>query len=572
MVASPPESPLHVRLLTEYAEGVKAGSIVACKWVKLACARHFADLEKSRTDPDYPYYFDEHAADRICRFGEFLPHVKGEWAKKTELIVFSGWQSFILGVAFGWKRKSDDRRRFREMYCEIPRKNGKSVFGAVIGNYMFCADDEFGAEVYSGATTEKQAWEVYGPAQLMMQRSPDIVEETGIQMHARGMTRPDDMSKFFPLIGKPGDGASPSCAIIDEFHEHPTSELYDTMNTGTGARAQPMVCIITTAGVSLAGPCYDKHTQMKKVLEGTLENDELFGIIFTIDEGDDWAHPDALRKANPNFGVSVGADFLLSQQRQAVLNAEYQNRFKTKHLDVWCGASVAGINLHAWKLAGDKGLLLEDFAGERAWFALDLASKLDICCYAKIFTKWIGTDLHYYAFLRHYLPERTIEEATANQSSYRKWVAQGHLTPTPGAEIDFDIIRDDVKQDSVRFQCNEVVYDPWRATQLAHQLMNDGATVVEMGQTAKNMGAAFDELNSAIKSGRFHHDGDPVLEWMASNVIAKPVTKGLMMPSKQKNEQKIDGIVAVLMGISRAMAESQTGNFADWMNDPVTVG
>lgn len=570
-------TPDYAARLQAYAEDVTQGRAPACKALKLACQRHLNDLKRAQ-QPDYPYYWDLDAANRICSFAELFPHVKGRWGKAAgdgKLLRLQGWQIFTLGVPFGWKRRDNHRRRFREIYACIPRKNGKSILSAVVGIYMLIADDEHGAEVYSGATTEKQAWEVFGPARQMLLKSPDVMQDAGVEVGARSIVRLDDLSKFQPVIGKPGDGASPSCAIIDEFHEHQTSDLYDTMNTGMGAREQPMVVIITTSGTQLASPCHIKHQQAEKVLNGVLENDELFAIIFTIDEdsGDDWASPEVLRKANPNYGVSVDPDYLAAQQRQAVLSPEYQNRFKTKHLNIWCSASIAGINLASWRAATDAGLRIEEFAGQPYFAILDLASRVDICAYVKLFVKWVDGQRHYYPFPRFFLPEQTIEEDRPNQQAYRGWVQRGFLTATPGAEIDFDEIGDVVTEDATKYQCLEVVYDPWRATQLAQQLTKRGATTVEYPQTAKFMGDAYDELLSAIKGGRFHHDGNPVMTWMAANVIQRPAAKGVVVPGKDKRENKIDGIVAVTMGVGRALAatEGDMSGFMGWVQNAVTV-
>jgi phage terminase large subunit-like protein len=325
------------------------------------------------------------------------------------------------------------------------------------------------------------------------------------------------------------------------------------MQTGMGAREQPLTAIITTAGYNLGGPCFDKHSEVKKVLEGLIENDELFGIIFSIDEGDDWADPKSLRKANPNFGISVDGDFLEAQQRRATQNPIEQNRFKTKHLNVWCSARNAWMNMIQWGMCADEALKIEEFEGDECWFVLDLASKNDICAFVQLFKRQLNGVDHYYAFGRYYLPEDTIEEAKTNQALYRKWVIQGHLIATDGAEIDFDVIREDVKQLSSRFHVNEVAYDPWRATQLAHQLAKDGATVVEFRQTVQNMSPAMKELAAAVKSGRFHHDGNPALTWMVSNVVAKEDAKENIYPRKDRPEQKIDGPVALMMGVGRAM-------------------
>lgn len=557
--------------IAKYASDVIEGRIPACKWVRLACERHLADRGRE-SEPGYPFAFDEKAAAAFLARLERYPHIKGQWAKRGELIVLEPWQCFVLGVPFGWLRKRDGLRRFREIYIEVPRKNTKSTMGALVGLDMLMDQGENGAEVYAGATTEKQAHEVFGPARLMLQRSPEIIEQAGAEIWAKALVLPADNSKFWPVIGSPGDGASPSCAIVDEYHEHQTSDLVDTMVSGMGARQEPVLLIITTAGTDLASPCRDKHLEAQKVLQGTLENDEMFAIMYGIDEGDDWTRPEAIRKANPNLAVSVDEEYLRAQQRQAVSNPAHQNRFKTKHLNVWCAASVAGINMADWNRAADPTLTLDQFEGEPAVFALDLASKLDICDFVQLFTRQIDGTTHYYAFARHYIPEDTIEEARVNQLAYRKWVAAGHLIATAGAEIDFDDIRADVGEYHSRFQVTEVVYDPWRATQLAHQLAKDGATVVEMGQTAKNMASAFDELLSALKAGRFHHDGDPVLAWMAGNVIAKSVTKGVTVPSKEKPDQKIDGIVAIVMAIARAESTTDQGSLTDSLADPIIIG
>lgn len=568
----------------QYAREVVAGSIVACKWVIKACARHLNDLQRASSDEQYPFRFDAEQANKFCAQAEKYPHIKGKWANRKERLHLEPWQCFSFCVPFGWLRKTTSKRRFREIYLCVPRKNAKSTMAAAIGNNMLTIDGEHGAEVYSGATSEKQAWEVFGPARLMMLGTPPLLKEHGVEVLARSIVREQDNSCFKPIIGKPGDGASPSCAIVDEYHEHPTSDMVDTMVTGMAAREQPVLLIITTAGTDLAAPCYDKHKEAEKVLDGVLLNEELFAIIYSIDEGDEWSEPAALRKANPNLGVSADEEFLLSQQRQAITNPAYQNRFKTKHLNVWCAAKVAGINMHQWRKCADTSLTLEKFKGQPMWGALDLASKSDVCSFAQLFTKMLPTPVegpdgrvttqmqrHYYAFTRNYLPEETIEETGPNQQSYRKWLAQLRLVATPGAEIDFDIVRDDVVAYSKQFAMQEVVYDPWRAAQLAQQLLKEGATMIEMPQNARHMGAAFDEFTTAIKSGRFHHDGDPVLEWMASNVVAKTVIKGLTVPAKEKPMQKIDGIVAIIMAIGRAMVAEPAGGIDGWLRSPVIV-
>ena len=551
----------YVGTALEYAQAVVKGKIVACKWVKLACKRHLDDLKASRRKA-FPYYFDEDAANKVCTFLSLMPHTKGRWARKRELIELQPWQCFAFTTLFGWKIRKNDRRRYRRAYFAVPRKNGKSIIGSGIGLYMFSVDGEFGAEVYSGATTEAQAWEVFRPAKQMLERTPELQEALGAEVWAKSLLVPADGSRFEPVIGKPGDGASPSCAIVDEYHEHDSSDLVDTMETGMGAREQPLLLMITTAGFNIAGPCYDQEVEAKKVLEGTLDDPELFALIYTIDEKDDWTKPEALRKANPNYGISVDEDFLLSQQRQATQSAAKQVRFKTKHLNIWCSAKSAWLNMLEWAKCADLTLRRERFKGERCYLTLDLASRSDVCVLMLVFVREIEGKQHFYLFGDYYLPEAAIEGAEKNANAYRKWVIEGFLQQHDGAEIDFDLIEEDMLALVAEYGPDEVVFDPYRAAQLEQRLTKNGITAVELGQTVKNLSLPMKEFESAIKAGRVHHDGNPMLTWMMSNVVAKLDAKDNIYPRKEKPEQKIDGAVASIMGIARAISsEHETTSF-----------
>jgi phage terminase large subunit-like protein len=562
----------NVNAANKYARDIVSGKIVACKWVKLACQRHLNDLKKQ--GKEYPYYFHKETAEVVCMYIQALPHTKGKWAGARQDITLEPWQKFIFAVLFGWKRKKDDKRRFREFYGEIPRKNGKSVLAAGTGNFMFTMDGEFGAEIYCGAVTEKQALEVFKPAKIMIQKTLDLIEAFGIEINAMNMNIPDDGSKFEPVVGNPGDGSSPSCALVDEFHEHRTPDLYETMVTGMGSREQGLVFIITTSGTNLAGPCYDKHLEVKKILEATLQgdecNEELFGIIFTIDNEDDWDKPESLYMANPNIGISVGEDYLLSQLKNAIANPSRQVIYKTKHLNIWCGAKAQWLNMVKWRACGDKLLDIEDFHNDDCYLLIDLASKIDMCATVRLFRREIDKKVHYYAFPKFYLPENTIQNTKekANQNAYQRWVASGHLCEMPGTEIDFNMIYEEGTEDLEGLNGKEVVYDPWRAAQMAKQFENDGAITVEFNNTVKNMSPAMKELEAAVMSGRFHHNDHPILNWMASNTTNKIDKKENYFPNKESAENKIDGIVAIIMGIGRAMYEPENDDldldFVNW--------
>ena len=541
-----------VKAAEDYARRVVAGKIDACKWIKLACQRHLDDLERAKED-GFAYYFDPAKAEKVAKFLQLLPHTKGKWASKRELIKLEGWQLFSVCIPFGWLQKKDNTRRFRTIVIFVPRKNGKSIIGGGLGIYMFTADGEFGAEVYSGATTEKQAWEVFRPAKLMVERTPELKEHFGVDVNASNMCRMEDGSRFEPVIGKPGDGSSPSCAIVDEYHEHQDSTLFDTMETGMGAREQPVMLVITTAGSSIGGPCHQLVRDAERMLEGVIERPDLWAMLYTIDADDDWTSEQALIKANPNYGVSISGDFLLARQRDAMQSAAKQATFRTKHLNEWVGAKNAWLNMLRWKEAPARKSLTE-LEGRRCIAALDLASKIDIAGLLLLFPPIEGDPL-WHVHGRYYLPEaRVIEELDSNTARYREFDSLGLLTLTDGEVIDFEVIKEDLREFAGRFQIEQVAYDPWQATQLAQEMQAEGLLMVEVRQTVQNLSEPMKEVEALVLQRKLAHGDCPILTWMASNVVAKLDAKDNIYPNKERPENKIDGIVGLIMGISRAVA------------------
>jgi len=558
----------HVAAALRYAKAVASGKLPAGQYVRAAAQRHLDDLARAKRS-DWPYRFDREKAERFCRFAELLPHIKG--ALTGQRLKLEPWQCFIACVIFGWVKKSDGLRRFTEAYIRVPRKNGKSTFAAAIGLFMLSADGEPGAEVYSGATTEKQALEVFRPAWAMADKSPGFkakfaIDQAGTIENPGSIYSARTGSRFLPLIGKPGDGASPHCAIHDEFHEHDTSEQYDAMDTGMGSRRQPLRLIVTTAGVNLAGPCFAKDAQCQKLLKGILENDRLFAIMYGLDEADDWTDFANWIKANPNYGVSLEPDYLKAQHAEALTNAGRQNILRTKHLDEWCNARTAWFNMAHWAKCEDTSLTRESVADLDLFIGLDLATKIDVASRVDLYVREVTvedgpgrtkTQRHYFAFSRHYVPEARARDP--KNTDYQAWARQGHLTVTSENEIDLGLIEREIRADATSevapVRLREVDYDPWRATQLAQNLAADGITAVEVRPLVKNFSPAMKELTAASASGRFHHDGNPVLTWMVSNVVAHEDAKGEVYPRKEINqpEQKIDGAVALLMAVSRAM-------------------
>jgi len=552
---------LLVKQAEDYARAVIAGKIVACKWIRLACQRHLADKRASRKR-DYPYKFDPALAEKVAKFLQLLPHTKGKWASKRQTIKLEPWQLFAVCIPFGWIRKKDRTRRYRTITVFVPRKNGKSIIGGGLGLYMFSADGEFGAEIYSGATTEKQAWEVFRPAKLMAERTPPLREHFGIDVNASSMIRMEDGSRFEPVIGKPGDGSSPSCAIVDEYHEHNDSTLFDTMETGMGAREQPLMLVITTAGSSIGGPCHQLIRDCERMLEGSIQRDDLWAMLYTIDEGDDWTSEEVLKKANPNYGVSISGDFLEARQREAMQSTAKQATFRTKHLNQWVGAKEAWMNMIKWQQQPERKTLSE-LEGRSCIIGLDLASKIDVAATLLLFPPAEG-DPNWHLHGRYYLPEaRVLEHVDSNSSRYMEFNALGLMSLTDGEVIDYEVIKDDLREFAGRFDLEQVAYDPWQATQLAQEMEAEGLTMVEVRQTVQNISEPMKELEKLVLEKKLAHGNCPVLTWMASNVVAKIDAKDNIYPNKERADNKIDGIVGAIMAISRAIRTEKEDEYVD---------
>lgn len=538
----------HAKRATQYARDVVDGRIIACQWVRFACQRHLTDLERD----GFAYRFDADRANKACRFLELLPHVKGKWARERETITLEPWQCFIVGSIYGWVHVETGKRRYRKASVYVPRKNGKSIAAAGVGVYMFAADGEPGAEVYSGAATEAQAWEVFGPARQQVIKTPDLQTAADIEVNAKTLVRRADLSKFAPVIGKPGDGASPHCAIIDEYHEHASSDQYDTMLTGMGAREQPLMFVISTAGDDIEGPCYDDWRTVQRVLDGTVEDDQHFGIIYTIDEGDDWSDPASLEKANPNIGVSVSREFLEARQREAVQNARHQYRFQIKHLNVWVASRSAFYNAEKWRSLSTDGLTLDSIGWRPCYVGLDLASKVDVAAAVLVYPPHPG-DEEWLVVPRLYVPEDRLEEPEGER--YRAWVADGHVIATDGSKIDLQRIQDDLSELAAKVDLRGIAYDPWQAAQLAGNLEKQGLMMVEYRQTVQMMSEPMKESEALILSGQVKHDGNPCMSWMIGNVVAKIDAKDNVFPRKERDGDKIDGPVAMISALGMAIRE-----------------
>lgn len=527
----------------QYSEAVRKGKIPACDWVKRAVERNERDIRRA----NWKYRLDERRANKICRFIENLPHIKGKWGGKP--IILEPWQCFKLTTAFGWVSKDSGLRRFRTVYLEEPRKQAKSTISSGVGLYMLTEDGEPGADVYSAATTRDQAKIVFNDAQAMARKSPEFREYYGVAVNAHNINVLKTSSKFEALSADAHtlDGLNIHCAIVDELHAHKTRDVWEVIETATGARSQPLIWAITTAGFNRAGICYEQRTYLTKLLNEVAEDDTYFGIIYTVDDGDPWDSEESWKKANPNFGVSVSADDLARKAAKALQMASAVPGFLTKHLNIWCQTDTAWMDMRAWDRCKDETLDIEDFTDCPCWIALDLATKTDIAAMALLFKR--GDD--YYGFVRHYVPRETVE--SSSNSQYAGWERTGRLIATEGAVTDFGRIEDDILDLCGRFRVQEIAKDPWQSAYLGTRLQDQGLTVVDVRQTVQMISAPMKEFESWVLSGKFHHDGDPVLAWEMSNIVAHLDVKENIYPRKERPENKIDGPVSLFMAGNRAL-------------------
>jgi phage terminase large subunit-like protein len=557
------------RRFEQFVNDVQSGAMPVCLFIRQAVDRHLRDMQRAGS-PDFPWSFDWKEVDRIVEFFELLPHIKGKWLRRREAITLSPWQVFYVGSMAGW-RDRNSLRRFRESRLYVPRKNGKSTLAAGLALFFAFADGEPGAEVYCGATNETQAWEVFGPARRMAMALPEMCEELGIMVNARNLVAPEDGSKIETIIGQPGDGASPSCAIIDEYHEHANSAQFDTMKTGMLAREHPMLAVISTAGDNLAGPCYADWDMCKNILSGIMENERLFILIFTIDEGEDWTTEAAIRKANPNFNVSVDGETLLSDQREALSDSRKQARFKTKHLNIWVSSGTAYYNIENVRRCENKSLKIEDMGARKLVLGIDLASKVDIASIEGIFLPEQPGG-KYARFGWHFIPEAALKPK--ENAHYRQWHEAGKLFATPGNMIDHEFIYERVKQLASSYNLVELGYDPFQAVTLVQMWVSAGIACTEYRQTVLNMSEAMKMSEAWTRDGKLEWNDDPVWYWCVGNVEAKADAKDNVYPRKAGNDprRKIDAAVAhiiatgLVMGIEAGNGE---GDFDDFLSNPL---
>jgi phage terminase large subunit-like protein len=534
-----------------YIKDVVGGRIVVGQRVRQCVGRHVRDLDTAKKRG---LHFDKKAAQHVLDFFSLLRHSKGEWA--GEPFVLSPWQAFILFVLFGWKR-ADGQRRFRVAYVEIGRKNGKSTLAAGIGLYLFAADREPGAEVFTAATKRDQARIVHGEAVNMVRMSPGLQRFIAVFKDNLSMLRTN--SKYQPLGADADtmDGLNVHGAVIDELHAHKNRNLWDVLETATGARRQPLVFAITTAGFDKHSVCYQQHEYGEKVLDGIIEDDSHFPFIASLDPEDDWKDSSVWIKANPNLGISVKEDSLQEQCARAESVPAAQNAFRRLRLNQWTEQSTRWIDIAIWD-AGKQTVDRAALKGRRCYAGLDLSSTTDLSAFVLVFPPADDEPGPWQMLCRFWVPSENVRKRVEkDRCPYDVWIREGFIEATEGNVVDYDVIRRRIQEDHDFFQIKEIAFDPWNATQLVTQLGSDGLNMMPFRQGFASMAAPTRELEKLIVGRQIIHPENPVMRWMMSNAAVKQDAAGNMKPDKSKSTERIDGVVALVMGVGRAVLHTE---------------
>jgi len=549
-------------LFSKYISDVGKGKVKLSKYARLAIERYNKDVA------DKKWTFDTDKADHAIRFIEMMPHIEG--SLEGQRLRLEPWQIFIVANLFGWV---DDQRlrRFHEAYIEVSRKNGKSTLMAAIGNYMAIADGEMGAQVFSGATSLDQARKVFDPAWMMLQKMPEFrkkakirllgTAERPVSIHRQGLR-----SFFKPMVGKPGDGDNPHCAIIDEFHEHPTEVMYKAMKTGMRARLQPMVISITTAGMNLSYPCYKKHKQMKLLLGGTYSDDRTFSMIFSIDEDDEPLSLAAAIKANPNYGVSLTATGIEAAINDAKNGSGIDlNYHLTKHLGVWVSGSNAFFNVENWrKNTIPEADIINKLHELDVYVGIDTASSDDIT--AVHFIAYEPVELCYYTFGRYFIADAHMNNLHDSvKDMYKDFLKNKEFELVNDADglTDFAKVAQITADLSINFNIKGFVRDKtqWGVAGPAFYKHFDENLFIP-AKYGSHQSQPLDEMKAKSTVAKFKHNGSSVLEWMVGNAEVKVFdnSKRLAKNNEKDHHAKVDGVEAIVYGMQRLLEANQENN------------
>jgi phage terminase large subunit-like protein len=493
--------------------------------------------------------YDKNKADRAVEFIKLLKHTKGKWNG----VPFNlrpeqeKWIRDIFGTV-----KEDGTRQYRTVYIEIPRKNGKSELGAAIACYLLFGDDEPGAEIYSAASDRDQAAIVFNVAAQMIRQSPALLKRCKIIDSTHRITYHGSHSYYRAISSEAASkhGYNPHGVIFDELHAQPNRDLWDVMTTGGGTRSQPLVIAITTAGYDRESICWEQHKYAEEVAKGIVNDPTFYSVIYSAPDDADWTDEKVWHACNPALGDFRDIDEMRSLCAKAKQTPALQNTFRRLYLCQWTQQEERWMPIEAWDATA--GIVnAEDLRGEICYAGLDLASTHDIAALVLVSPDPDG----YIDILPYFwIPEENVQDRIRkDRVNYDVWIREGYIKTTPGNIIDYRFIRKDINELGKQFNINEIAYDPWGATELVQSLQDDGFSMFPFVQGIKSFAPPTSELMRLTLVKRIRHGGNPVLRWMANNMVVRQDPAGNLKPDKGKSSEKIDGMVALIMALDRAV-------------------
>jgi phage terminase large subunit-like protein len=492
-------------------------------------------------------WFDIQAAERVRTFfRKFLRHSKGQWARQPFELLEWQWRE-IVAPLFGWKR-ADGTRRFRRGYIEVPKKNGKSTLFSGLSLYLLCGDGEPGAEVYSAAVDRDQASIVYNEAGNMVEASPALSGRLNVVRSTKRIVfhRTRSFYKALSADVPAKEGLNAHAVLIDELHAQRTRELWDTLRYAGASRRQPLHLSVTTAGYDRLSICWEQHCYAEQVLSGLFDDPAFFAYISAAAPEDDWTDPEVWKAANPSFGITLSADQFAEDCKEAQESPAKENSFRRYRLNQWTEQDVRWLSMEKWDACAG---VTADLDGKECFGGLDLSSTTDLSAFVLVFPSEGNFDVLPF----FWVPEEGAKRRERrDRVPYTQWIRDEYIEATPGEAIDYDRIRNRIKELGERYQIKSIAIDRWNATQLSMQLVGDGFEVVAFGQGYASMNWPTKKLEEVVLSGRLRHGGNPVLRWMAGNASIETDAADNWKPSKKKSIERIDGIVALIMALERA--------------------
>ena len=496
------------------------------------------------------YYFDKQAANKAISFIEtFITHTKVELTGKP--FTLEDWQKEIVGNIFGWKNKETDLRKYRTVFIEVPRKNGKTTLCAAIGIYMLFADRERGAEIYAAAGDRNQAGIVFEIAKGMIANNVELSSRGKV---FRNSITNESKGNFFQAISsdsKTKHGFNANCIIFDELHTQPNRDLWDTLTTSTGARREPLTIAITTAGYDRQSICYELYNYAKRVLDKSISDESFYPVIYEAEAEDDITSEEVWKKANPNYGISLRKDYMERESKRAIELPSYQNTFKRLMLNIWTESQTKWIGHDEW-MECHQEFDYSTLEGKECWGGLDLASTRDLSAFVLVFNVNGKFIVRPYIFLPK---ENAKKRSDRDGVNYVEWLRDGHVFGTEGDVQDYHFIRAKINELSKKYRIQSICYDRWNASQIVIDLQNDGANMDPFGQGFVSMSMPTKSLEVEIIAKNIIHDNNPCLNWCLSNITIQEDPAGNIKPNKSKSVDRIDPIVALIMALGSYYSE-----------------